>query len=189
MLVAPVVISILLALLSSKPKFKHISMSLGIAVACSVGMYIAGFILTANSQFKIDKTNGVVHISNAGGISGKNCVFYADESVLGKKYGKEVRRLIDKQRISNCYVIDDARSALSNKPITDAKTVCVLSGYAISTIDVDKIQSKIILLYPQCNVKQPVKSTNVKQIIFPEIDPLKTGIYGKPSRSGLQKFD
>jgi len=136
-------------------------------------MYIAGLALTANSQFQVERTNGAIRITNANGISGKNCVFCADACALGKKYGKEVRRLIDKQHISNCYVIDNVRNAHSTTLFTDAKTVCVLSGDAISTIDVDKIQSTIILLYPQSDAKQPAKSEKVRQILFPEIDPLK----------------
>jgi len=173
LLVVPVAISIPLSLILLKPKFKHILMSLGFAAACSLGLYITGLILTDNSQLKIVKTNGVIHICNAMGSADKNCVFYADACALGEKYGKEVRRFIETKNISNCYVIDNVKIAPTSKPSMAAKTVFVLSGDAVSAVDIDKIQSNTILLYPLSEAMPPVKTENIKQIIFPEIDPLK----------------
>jgi len=48
-----------------------------------------------------------------------------------------------------------------------------LSGDAVSAIDLDRVNGKVILLYPQCETEELRQSTHIIQILFPEVDPLK----------------
>jgi len=173
LLVVPVVMAILLTFILSRPKLKHILMSLGIAVTLSMGLYVSGALLSMASSFSVTKKGGVVHVINKNGLPGKICVFYADECALGNNYGKAVRRYMEAKGIRTCVVITNGNKQGFAKQPADENTVFVLSGDAVSAISLEKLQGKIILLYPHCNVNELGKFEYVKQVLFPEIDPLR----------------
>jgi len=142
-------------------------------MALSMGLYVSGILLSMASSFSITKKGGVVHVINKNGLLGKTCVFYADECALGVNYGKAVRRYMEAKNIRKCTVITNADKAGIAKQSADENTVFVLSGDAVSASSLANLHGKIILLYPHCNVNELSKTEYVKQILFPEIDPMK----------------
>ena len=185
MLLIPPLAAIIVALFLHPPERTEIIGSLLISFSLCLLLFSLGHRLAGNDTLAITRdSGGMVTVANNEIKTGKTCVIFVDEDVLGEEFGKGVRQLLLGSDFETCVVVDKA--SYLNIPYTNSRhaDLTILSGITVGQVEIREGRSKYVLLNPAF-LPSHMPDAPIQAIVYPEINLRH---YLEPEASRLDKF-
>jgi len=170
LLFVPPMLAVLVMLVIHPPQMSELRGALVISLSVCVLIFVAGLVLARGDPVTIERdVNGMVTVSNREIKTGRTCLVYADQQVLGEYFGKEVRKLVTGSNFRKCVVVDKAGYAtvFGEKPGT--ADLIILSGNTVGQAAIKNGTAKYALLNPSF-LPDAMPDEAIQAIVYPEIN-------------------
>jgi len=195
LLFVPPLVAVIVALFLHPPAKTEIIASLMISFSLCLLLFSLGHRFAGDDSLSITRdSGGMVTVANNEIKTGKTCVIFVDEGVLGEEFGKEVRKFMLAADFETCVVVDKVAQTFLTVPIfQDSKngtdrnvcaTLIILSGITVDQVEIKEGLAKYILLNPAF-LPAYMPYGSIQAIVYPEINPRH---YFEPEASSLEKF-
>ena len=138
-----------------------------LSFACCFGTYSAGYVLNEGYVYR----RGCMTVFSKNKAFGSIVLLMPDEDILGKYYGKELRKvLLNKKFNSIAFAVLNKQDKIENKSILDDVETVVLFGKSISCLkDLNKSGIRIVVVNPIGN-PDITRDFELDKIFLPELD-------------------
>jgi len=191
LLFIPPLVAVFVALFLHPPRRTEIIGSLLISFSVCLLIFSLGHRFAGDDSLSITRdSNGMVTVANNGIKTGKTCVIFVDESVLGEGFGKEVRKFMagsdfDACRVAQAFLsVPKPEDLITGTDRNVCATLIILSGITIDKVGIKDADAKYVLLNPSF-LPQSLPAGQVEAVVYPEIN---RGHYIEPDAASLDKF-